>query len=60
MTVFTNVKIREKHDDDHHTLVSLRLDDDVAAHWHRRLRPALLSLPGDVDFLNLMFDSNSD
>ena len=28
------------------TLVSLRLDDDVVAHWHRHLHLVLLSSPG--------------
>ena len=41
------MEISENHDDhDHdHTLVSLRLDDDVVAHWHLRLHLVLLSSP---------------
>ena len=65
---------RENHDDHghDHTLVSLRLDDDVVARWRLRLHLVLLSSPdqdhddddkkhdvGDDDVL-LEFDSVSD
>ena len=38
------MEISENHDG-HYTLVSLRLDDDVVAHWHLRLHLVLLSSP---------------
>ena len=66
------MEISENHDDhDHdHTLVSLRLDDDVVARWHLRLHLVLLSSPEkddddqkndvDDDDVLLEFDCVSD
>ena len=63
------MEISENHDG-HYTLVSLRLDDDVAARWHLRPHLVLLSSPEkddddqkndvDDDDVLLEFDCVSD